>query len=89
MPESQPSISNARSIYVDLSEFRYEAVEQCAGRAIAIRFTLDGEAARQGDVLVVLEGAEIRFHGMISSVDEAGCALAADPRGSMLPVGVQ
>ncbi len=63
----------------------FETVEQAAGYASVIRFRLQNEQIRAGDVLVVLEGPEIRFHGMITSVDDDGWATAADRRGSTIP----
>jgi hypothetical protein len=42
-----------------------------------------------GDVLLVLAGTEIHFHGMIGVVSEDGSAIATDRRGSLLPATVQ
>jgi hypothetical protein len=41
-----------------------------------------------GDVVVVLTGEEITFNGIIGKI-EGGYAFASDPKGSLLPAGVQ
>jgi hypothetical protein len=69
----------------DLSELSFEMIEQENGCATVIRFRLPAENPRMGDTLVVLDGQEIRFHGMISSVDNKGWAIASDRRGSSIP----
>ena len=53
-----------------------------------IRFQLDDPKYQAGDVLVVLSGSEIYFHGMIGKVAE-GWAIASDRRGSLLAATVQ
>jgi len=88
MPESKRSLGNSQTLWTELSALTFEAVEQAAGRATVIRFRLHNESVRRGDVLVILEGADIRFHGMITSIDEGGWAVASDCRGSNLPAGI-
>ena len=44
--------------------------------------------AHAGDVIVVLSGSEIYFHGMIGQLAE-GWAIASDHRGSLLAATVQ
>jgi hypothetical protein len=39
-------------------------------------------------VVVVVSGADINFHGIIGKIEE-GYAFASDPKGSLLPAGVQ
>ena len=41
-----------------------------------------------GDVVVVVSGEDITFHGIIGKIED-GYAFASDPRGSLLPAGVQ
>jgi len=41
-----------------------------------------------GDTLVVLDGQEVRFHGIINSVDQEGWAVASDRRGSSIPLKI-
>ncbi len=85
MPDSERSLGNAQTLWTELSALEFEALEQAAGYATVIRFRLYNEQIRPGDVLVVLEGSEIRFHGMITSVDDDGWAAAADRHGSTIP----
>jgi hypothetical protein len=43
---------------------------------------------RAGDVLLVLSGSDIHFHGMIGVIED-GRGTATDRRGSLLPATVQ
>ncbi len=82
---SQPARvdNNAQTIVMNADTFVYETVESTNGNATMIRFPLDTQAVA-GDVVVVLEQAEIHFHGMIIAVAD-GYATATDARGSLLP----
>jgi hypothetical protein len=88
MPDFERSLGNAQTLWTELSTLEFRVLEQSGGYAMVIRFRLHNEQIRQGDTLVVLEGPEIRFHGMITSVDDEGWAAAADRRGSTIPAGV-
>ena len=88
MPDSERSLGNAQTLWTELSALEFEVLEQSGGFATVIRFRLHNEQIRSGDVLVVLEGPEIRFHGMITSMDDQGWAAATDRRGSTIPAGV-
>jgi hypothetical protein len=88
MPDSERSLGNAQTLWTELSALEFEVLEQSSGYATVIRFRLLNEQIRPGDVLVVLEGPEIRFHGMITSVDDEGWAAAADRHGSTIPAGI-
>lgn len=76
--------NDAKTIVMNADTFQYETLIQTSGNATQIRFQLLDAKAIAGDVLVVLAGTEINFHGMISSVED-GFAIASDPRGSLLP----
>jgi hypothetical protein len=78
-------LGNLQTVFVELSDFQFEAVERTDGRATVIRFRIPEPVLLRGDILVVLDGGEIRFHGAISSVDASGCAVASDFRGSTIP----
>jgi len=65
-----------------------ETVEQENGQATVIRFPIDDVRYYAGDVLLVLAGTDIHFHGMIGQTDN-GFAIASDRRGSLLPATVQ
>ena len=68
--------------------FEFEAVAHENGNATTIKFPIDDKLYSPGDVVVVVAGDEINFHGIIGKIEE-GYAFASDPKGSMLPAGVQ
>jgi len=73
---------------VQADDFKFETVEQDNGQATVIRFEIDDSRYYAGDVLLVLSGTDIHFHGMIGRLGE-GMAIATDRRGSLLPATVQ
>jgi hypothetical protein len=84
MPEEQRVANNSQTYVADASDFSFEALEHENGQATVIRFRLENPRYHAGDVLLVLSGSEVHFHGMISSLAE-GWATASDRRGSLLP----
>jgi hypothetical protein len=88
MPDEQRVANNSQTYVVAAEEFQFETMEQQNGQATVIRFRLEDPQYHAGDVLVVLSGSEIYFHGMIGQVAE-GWAIASDPRGSLLAATVQ
>jgi len=68
--------------------FEYEAVAQENGNATIIKFPIDEKKFSPGDVVVVVSGEDISFHGIIGKIED-GFAFASDPKGSLLPAGVQ
>jgi hypothetical protein len=88
MPEEQRTSNNSQTYVVGADDFAFETIEQENGQATVIRFQLDDTRYQAGDVLLVLSGTEIHFHGMIRQL-ENGWATATDPRGSLLPSTVQ
>ncbi|MDX6558031.1 MAG: hypothetical protein QOF72_1080 [Blastocatellia bacterium] len=88
MPDSQKTAQHAQTYLVDAESFAFETVEQDNGQATVIRFQLADPRYQAGDVLLVLSGSEIHFHGMIGRIGD-GMAIASDPRGSLLPATVQ
>jgi len=88
MPEEQRTANNSQTYLVDADEFSFETVERENGQATVIRFKLADSRYHAGDVLLVLSGSEIHFHGMIASIAD-GWATASDKRGSLLPAMVQ
>jgi len=88
MPDEQRVANNSQTYAVSADDFAFEAIEQKNGQATVIRFRLDDPKYQAGDVLVVLSGSDIHFHGMIGQVAE-GWAIATDERGSLLPATVQ
>ena len=88
MPDEQRTASNSQTYLVDADEFNFETIEQQNGQATVVRFPLDNPRYNAGDVLLVLSGSDIHFHGMIGSIAD-GYATATDRRGSLLPATVQ
>lgn len=86
MPDNSQPV-NSQSLVIDFEELNYQTVEQTNGHATRIRFKVDNPRVIPGDVLVVLAGDEIHFHGFINNVAE-GWATAADLNGSQLPASV-
>ena len=88
MPDEQRTSNNSQTYLADAEEFSFETIEQENGQATVIRFRLDDPRYVAGDVLLVLSGSEIHFHGMIGQIAD-GWATASDRRGSLLPATVQ
>lgn len=88
MPEEQRTSNNSQTYLVGADEFSFETVEQENGQATVIRFQMNDPRYQAGDVLLVLSGTEVHFHGMIRQI-ENGWATATDPRGSLLPSTIQ
>ena len=81
-------VAFCQTISFNADTFEYEAVAQENGNATIIKFPIDEKKYSPGDVVVVVAGDEITFHGIIGKI-EAGQAFASDPKGSLLPAGVQ
>ena len=88
MPDSQRTATHSQTYVVEADDFSFETVEQENGQATVIRFRIDDVRYYAGDVLLVLSGTDIHFHGMIGQTD-GGFAIATDHRGSLLPATVQ
>jgi hypothetical protein len=88
MPEPQNYTNTSQTVVVDADTFDFETVEHENGRATVVRFKVNNPHVQAGDVLLVLAGTEIHFHGMIGVVSEDGSAIATDRRGSLLPATV-
>jgi hypothetical protein len=88
MPDEQRVANNSQTYAVDANDFAFEAIKQENGQATVIKFRLEDPRYQAGDVLVVLSGSEIHFHGMIGQISE-GWAIASDHRGSLLPATIQ
>ncbi len=84
-PDSRSTISLAKTICFLAETFDYETLEQENGKATVIKFPLSDPQYNAGDILVIMDGEEITFHGMIGQIAD-GFAIASDKRASMLPV---
>ncbi|HYN85158.1 MAG TPA: hypothetical protein VER32_07900 [Pyrinomonadaceae bacterium] len=76
--------NTSQTVVVDAGEFEFETLEQQNGVATVVRFRVENKDVRAGDVLLVLSGSDIHFHGMIGRLEE-GWGVATDRRGSLLP----
>jgi hypothetical protein len=81
-------VSFCQTLSFNADTFDYETVNQDNGNATAIKFPIDQTLYSPGDVVVVLAGDEINFHGIIGKIED-GYAFAYDPKGSLLPATVQ
>ena len=88
MPEPQRTATHAQTYLVDADTFEFETIEQENGQATVIRFNLNDPRYHAGDVVLVLSGTDIHFHGMIGNLAD-GWATAIDRRGSLLPATVE
>jgi hypothetical protein len=88
MPDEQRVANNSQTYVAEADTFQFETLKQENGQATVIRFRLEDPRYHAGDVLVVLSGSEIHFHGMIGQLAD-GWAIASDPRGSLLAATVQ
>ncbi len=86
----RPTITNtSQTVVVDANAFEFETMEEVNGHATVVRFHVENPDVRPGDVLLVLSGSDIHFHGMIGMIEEDGNGIATDRRGSLLPSTVQ
>jgi len=88
MSEPQRTATHAQTYVVSADGFDFETIEQENGQATVIRFGLNDSRYHAGDVLLVLSGSEIHFHGLIGKIAD-GSAVATDRRGSLLPATTQ
>jgi hypothetical protein len=88
MPDPQRTATHAQTYVVDADSFEFETVEQENGQATVIRFDLNDPRYHAGDVVLVLSGTDVHFHGMIGQIAD-GTAIATDRRRSLLPATTQ
>lgn len=81
-------VAFTQTLSFNAENFEFEAVAHENGNATIIKFPVDEKKVSPGDVVVVVSGADICFHGMIGKIED-GYAFASDPKGSLLPAGVQ
>lgn len=81
-------VAFCQTLSFNAEDFEFEAVAHDNGNATIIKFAVDEKKVSPGDVAVVVSGEDIVFHGLIGKI-ENGFAFASDPKGSLLPAGVQ
>jgi len=85
--QSQSQTPNSQTLVINSDEFNFETLEQQNGMATVVKFKLENPSVQPGDVLLILSGEEIQFHGFIGNVNE-GWAIAMDRVGSQLPAAI-
>jgi hypothetical protein len=81
-------VAFCQTLSFNTESFDFEAVAPENGNATIIKFPVDEKKVSPGDVVVVVSGENISFHGLIGKIED-GYAFASDPKGSLLPAGVQ
>ena len=81
-------VAFCQTLSFNADTFDYEPVAQENGNATIIKFPVDEKKVSPGDVVVVVAGEDISFHGIIGKIED-GYAFASDPKGSLLPAGIQ
>lgn len=81
-------VAFCQTLSFNVETFDFEAVAHENGNATIIKFAVDEKKVSPGDVVVVVSGEDISFHGLIGKIED-GYAYASDPKGSLLPAGVQ
>ncbi len=76
-------VAFCQTLSFNADTFEYDVVSQDNGNATIIKFAVDEKLYSPGDVVVVLDDADIVFHGIIGKI-EGGEAYASDPKGSLL-----
>ncbi|HEX2523686.1 MAG TPA: hypothetical protein VHP35_16310 [Terriglobia bacterium] len=84
MSENSNYDSNSKTLVIETKDFTFETMGQGNGVATVVRFQLLNPEVKPGDVLLVLTGADVHFHGLIGRIDE-GWAVATDHH-SLLPL---
>jgi hypothetical protein len=88
MSERPTYTNNSQTVVVAADTFEFETLEESNGHATVVRFLVENPDVRPGDVLLVLSGSDIHFHGMIGIIED-GHGIATDRRASLLPSTVQ
>ena len=82
-------VAFCQTLSFNADTFEYEVVAAESGNATIIKFPVDQKLNSPGDVVVVVSvTGDISFHGIIGKIED-GYAFASDPKGSLLPAGVQ
>jgi len=79
-------VAFCQTLSLNADTFDYESVASDNGNATVIKFHVDEKQVSPGDVVVVVSGDDISFHGIIGKI-ENGEAYASDPKGSLLAAG--
>lgn len=77
-------VAFCETLSVSINNFEYETITHENGNSTLIKFKIDDSRYSPGDVVVILDGANIIFHGIIGKIEDK-FAYASAPRGSLLP----
>ena len=80
-------VAFCQTLSFNAETFEFEPVAHDNGNATIIKFPVDEKKVSPGDVVVVVSGEDISFHGLIGKIED-GYAYASDPKGSLLPASV-
>jgi len=81
----QNQTTQSQTLVEQIEQIRFETLEEKNGVSTVIKFKIENVDARAGDILLVLSGADIHFHGFIGKIED-GWGIAMDRTGSALPV---
>ncbi len=83
MPEDTNYDPNSKTLVIETKDFSFEPVTQKNGVVTVVRFRLENPHIKPGDVLLVLTGADVHFHGLIGRIED-GWGTATDQRSFLL-----
>ncbi|MFM8394196.1 MAG: hypothetical protein ACKOB4_09760 [Acidobacteriota bacterium] len=81
----QNQTTQSQTLVEQIEQIKFETLEEKNGVSTVIKFKIENVDARAGDILLVLSGADIHFHGFIGKIED-GWGIAMDRTGSALPV---
>ena len=81
----QNQTTQSQTLVEQVEQIRFETLEERNGFSTVIKFKIENDDARAGDILLVLAGTEIQFHGFIGKIED-GWGIAMDRTGSVLSV---
>lgn len=81
----QNQTTQSQTLVEQIEQIKFETLEEKNGVSTVIKFKIENVDARAGDILLVLSGADIHFHGFIGKIED-GWGIAMDRAGSALPV---
>ncbi|MEY3283862.1 MAG: hypothetical protein ACK562_02005 [Acidobacteriota bacterium] len=84
----QNQTTQSQTLVEQIEQIRFETLEEKNGVSTVIKFKIDNDEARAGDILLVLSGTDIHFHGFIGKIED-GWGFAMDRTGSALPVAAK
>jgi hypothetical protein len=81
-------VAFCETLTLNANNLEYETISHENGNSTVIKFPIDVSRYSPGDVVVILDDADIIFHGIIGKIED-NFAFASDPKGSLLPATTQ